>query len=214
MDRKIAVFDLDGTLIDAYAAVAKTFNYALEKLGYPPVPPEMIKRSVGKGDKDLAGRFVKQEDVSGFLSVYRENHIRFFNEGVRLMEGAEDMLVSLKEKNLVVGLATNRGRFAVSPLLERLKIKQYFDIICTIDDVENPKPHPEMLIKIMDFYHTRNKDDIFYVGDMDIDYYTGRNAGVDTYIVMTGSSPKETLEKLEDIKLFDNLVILKKYLII
>ncbi len=212
MNKKIAVFDLDGTLIDAYAVVAKTFNYALEKLGYPAVSYETVKRAVGGGDRDLAGKFVKQEDIPRLISVYRGNHIRFFNEGIKLMEGCEDMLAYLKGNELTVGMATNRAGFAVKALLEKLNIRQYFDIICTADDVKNPKPHPDMLIRIMDFCNVRNRDDVFYVGDMDIDYYTGRNAGIDTYIVATGSSLKETLEKLDDIRLFDNLVTLKKYL--
>jgi len=212
MDKKIAAFDLDGTLIDAYPAVAKTFNYALEKLGYPPVPPETIKRAVGGGDKDLAGKFVRKEDVPRLISVYRENHIRFFSEGIRLLDGTGELLSFLKENGLKVGLATNRAKFAVPALLEKLNIKQYFDIICTTDDVRNPKPHPDMLEKIMDFCNAGSRDDIFYVGDMDIDYFTGRNAGVDTYIVLTGSSPKETLEKLDDIKMFDSLITLKGYL--
>jgi phosphoglycolate phosphatase-like HAD superfamily hydrolase len=53
---------------------------------------------------------------------------------------------------------------------------------------------------------------MFFAGDMDIDYLTGRNAGVDTYILLTGSSLREELENLDDINLFDNLVTLKKYL--
>ncbi len=212
MKKKIAAFDLDGTLIDAYSAVAKTFNFALEQLGYSPVSPETVKRAVGGGDKNLAGKFVRQEDIPHLISVYRENHTRFLDQGIGLLDGCEQLLAFLKDNGFMLGVATNRAGFAVDTLLEKLNIRQYFDIICTTDDVENPKPHPDMLFKIMDFCNSRNKDEIFYVGDMDIDYFTGRNAGVDTYIVATGSSFKETLEKLEGINLFENLITLKKHL--
>lgn len=213
MDKKVAVFDLDGTLIDAYASVAKTFNFALEKLGYSPVSPEIIKRAVGGGDRNLAGKFVREEDIPSLISLYRENHMNFFDEDIRLLDGCEELLTFLKDNNLMLGVATNRAGFSVKPLLEKLNIKQYFDIICTTDDVENPKPHPDMLIKIMNFCSARSKDEGFYVGDMDIDYFTGKNAGIDTYIVLTGSSLKENLEKLEGIKMFDNLISFKRYLI-
>ncbi len=212
MKKKIAVFDLDGTLIDAYHGFSRAFNCALENLGYPAVSEEVVKRAVGGGDRDLAEKFVKKEDVSRLLSMLRKDCMKFFTEGIRLLEGSEEMLSYLKQENLRIGIATNRRRFAVEPLLDELNIRQYFDIICTTDDVENPKPYPDMLIKVMNSCDARSKDDVFFVGDMDIDYYTGRNAGIDTYIVATGSSFRENLEKLEDIKLFDNLVTLKRYL--
>jgi len=212
MDKKIAVFDLDGTLLDAYDAVAKTFNYSLKKLGYPTVPYEVVKRSVGGGDVNLAGKFVKKDDITRLISLYRENHISFLDGNVKLLDGCEEMLTFLKEEGLKIGVATNRAKFSVNTMLSKLNIRQYFDIILTADDVKNPKPHPDMLIKVMDFFGLQNKDDIFYVGDMDIDYFTGKNAGVDTYIVATGSSLKDVLQKIKGIRLFDNLMELKRYL--
>ncbi len=212
MKKKIAIFDLDGTLLDAYAAVTRTFNYALGKLGYPAVTLESVKRAVGGGDVNLAGKFVKGEDIPRLISIYRENHLRFLDGDIKLLDGCLELLDFLKNKDFVFGVATNRAGFAVNTLLEKLNIRQYFDIICTTDDVRNPKPHPEMLFKIMSFFNNASKDEVFYVGDMDIDYLTGRNAGIDTYIVATGSSPKEDLTGLEGIRLFDNLVSLRKYL--
>jgi phosphoglycolate phosphatase len=212
MKKKIAAFDLDGTLLDAYAAVAEAFNYALEKLGYPSISRETLKRSVGKGDVNLAGRFVKESEIPRLLSLYKENQMKFYEGRIKLMDGCLELLDFLKGKNFMLGVATNRSEYAVGALLEELNIKQYFDIICTADSVKNPKPHPDMLFRIMEFCGSKDKDEMFFAGDMDIDYLTGRNAGVDTYILLTGSSLREELENLDDINLFDNLVTLKKYL--
>ena len=213
MNKKIAAFDLDGTLLDAYAAVTEAFNCALGKLGYPPISCETLKRSVGKGDVNLAGRFVRESDIPRLLSLYKENQIGFFTGRIKLMDGCLELLDLLKEKNFMLGVATNRSEHAVGPLLEELNIKQYFDIICTADSVQNPKPHPDMLFRVMEFCGSSDKNEMFFAGDMDIDYLTGRNAGIDTYILLTGSSLREELENLEDINLFDNLVTLKKYLV-
>ncbi|MCM8777973.1 MAG: HAD family hydrolase, partial [Candidatus Omnitrophica bacterium] len=131
MERKIAIFDLDGTLIDAYKAIRDTINYCLKRLGYPSVSLETAKRVVGRGDKDLAGRIVKEKDIASFISLYRDNHIRFLDGNVKLMEGAEELLIYLKKKNFYIAVATNRASFSVIPVLERLNIKDYFDIIYT-----------------------------------------------------------------------------------
>jgi len=210
-NKKLAIFDLDGTLMDAYKAIRDTMNYCREKLGYPPVSLEKIKRIVGRGDVDLASKLVSQKDIELLISLYRKNHIRFLDGNIKLMDGAEELLKYLKEQNLSIAVATNRARFSVSPVIEKLNINIYFDIIYTRDDVEKPKPDPEMIFKAMDFFKV-GQEKVFFVGDMDIDYLTGKNAGVDTYIVLTGSSPKEELERYSDIKIFDNLIVLKKYL--
>ncbi|MCM8778010.1 MAG: HAD family hydrolase, partial [Candidatus Omnitrophica bacterium] len=120
-------------------------------------------------------------------------------------------LIYLKKKNFYIAVATNRASFSVIPVLERLNIKDYFDIIYTADDVEKPKPDPEIIFKILQVLQ-KDKEESFFIGDMDIDYLTGKNAGIDTYIVSTGSSPKEELEKYSDVKIFDNLIFLKQYL--
>ncbi|MDD3726455.1 MAG: HAD family hydrolase [Candidatus Ratteibacteria bacterium] len=211
-DKKLAIFDLDGTLIDAYKAITETVNYCLKELGYSSVSFETVKRSVGRGDIDLAKKLVGKEDVSVFTSLYRKNHLRFFNNGnVKLLEGAEELLKYLKDKGLYIAVATNRAGFSVSPILKRLNIDNYFDIIYTSDDVKSPKPDPEMLFNIMEYFKTE-KGQTFFVGDMDIDYLAGKNAGVDTYIVLTGSSLKDDFSHYPDVNLFDNLILLKNYL--
>jgi len=212
-NKKLAIFDLDGTLMDAYKAIQETVNYCLKKLGYPPVSIEKIKRAVGRGDIDLASKLVSQKDTEALISLYRENHIRFLDGNIRKMDGAEELLRYLKDEGLYIAVATNRAGFSVGPILERLNIDRYFDIIYTRDDVEKPKPDPEMILKAMDFFRIK-REKVFFVGDMDIDYFTGKNAGVDTYIVTTGSSPKEELERYNDIKMFADLISLKEYLVV
>jgi phosphoglycolate phosphatase-like HAD superfamily hydrolase len=46
---RLVIFDLDGTPIDAYRAIEKSFNFTMEKLGYPPVDKRIIRRAVGWG---------------------------------------------------------------------------------------------------------------------------------------------------------------------
>ena len=209
--KKAAIFDLDGTLVDAYRAITCTFNDALETMGYPPVPIEKVRRSVGGGSAGLASRFVRKEDVPKLMDLYGKNYAKFLAGRVGLLEGCEGLLEFLSGKGIKLCVATNRSRYTVPGLLDELKIGRYFDIICTADDVVNPKPDPGMIISIMDACGA-NPGEVFYTGDMDIDFFTGRNAGVDTYIVSTGSTPREDLEKIGEINLFDNLVSLKSFL--
>ena len=55
---KLVIFDLDGTLVNAYPAVSKSVNYTLKALGVATRSHAEIKRSVGEGDRRLMATFV------------------------------------------------------------------------------------------------------------------------------------------------------------
>ena len=71
---QLVIFDLDGTLVDAYKAVASSLNYALAEMGYVSVEDEKIKRAVGYGDRNLIKTFLSEGDVDGALSIFRQHH--------------------------------------------------------------------------------------------------------------------------------------------
>jgi len=98
-------------------------------------------------------------------------------------------------------------------VIEYLKIGKFFDYIVTADSVKNPKPAPDMLLKILEYFKIL-PENAFYAGDMDIDLKTGIKAGIDTYIVLTGSSTeKEILKVSKNVRIFSDLIELKKFLI-
>ncbi|MGB9677238.1 MAG: HAD family hydrolase [Candidatus Ratteibacteria bacterium] len=210
--KKLAIFDLDGTLIDAYESIYKTINYICEKINFKKFDYEKIKRAVGGGDLKLISNLFSEDRIEIAHKLYRENYLNFLKGNVKLMKGSIEILEQIKNKNLKIALATNRSKFCLNFLLEEAGIKDYFDILLCADDVENPKPHPDIILKI--FKETNfKKREIFYVGDMDIDYETGKNADVETYIVLTGSCNRKDFLKYENPLIFENLVQLKKFLI-
>ena len=66
-----------------------------------------------------------------------------------------------------------------------------------------------MLLHIMDFHRVK-PEETFYVGDMDVDFLAGTRAGVDTFLLSTGSTPYEDLKKIKAIKILGNLIDSKK----
>jgi HAD superfamily hydrolase (TIGR01549 family) len=210
MKKKIGIFDIDGTLVDGYEAISATFNYSLKLLGYPAISLENVRNSVGGGSKNLALKFVKEEDVLDLMRLYQDNQERFLKGRVKLLEGSKEFLTFLMGQGIILGVATNRTKESAKLIMEELSISRYFDIISTTDDVKEPKPAPDMIQRIINAYKV-TPEEVFFVGDMDIDFFAGQNAGVDTYIVATGSSSREELEKLNKIDLFDNMNSLKEY---
>jgi len=60
---KLIIFDLDGTLVDAYPAIISSFNYTMQKLNYPVQDVLTIRRAVGWGDENLLRPFIKEKDA-------------------------------------------------------------------------------------------------------------------------------------------------------
>jgi len=87
-NKKVVIFDLDGTLVGAYKAIARSFNYAMLKLNYPKQPPVVIRKAVGWGDEKLLGPFVKRADLKKALIIYRRQQKRDLIRYSRLLLGS------------------------------------------------------------------------------------------------------------------------------
>jgi phosphoglycolate phosphatase len=193
-DIRLVIFDLDGTLINAYPAIISSFNYTMRKFGYPAQSPKIIRRAVGWGDVNLLKPFVSDGDLKKALAVYRKHHGHSLVALSRLMPRVNSALARFKSKGYKLAVASNRPtRFSLI-LLRHLKLKKYFDFVLCADRLKLGKPHPEILRRIMRRFSLRPKQTL-YVGDMAIDAQAGRRARVKTIIVTGGSSSRKEILK-------------------
>jgi phosphoglycolate phosphatase len=188
----LVVFDLDGTLVNAYPAIARSFNFTMRSLGYPQKSLGFIRRSVGWGDKQLIRPFVSKKDFPKAIRIYREVHRKDLPRYSRLMPGAKALLRRLKRPGVKLAIASNRPTKFARLLLVHLRIAEYFDYVRCADTLARGKPHPRILQVIMQKLECACAETVF-VGDMAIDAETARNAGVRCIMVTTGSSTKREL---------------------
>lgn len=201
---KLVIFDLDGTLVDAYQGVASSLNYALGQLHCAPIDDESIKRTVGRGDRHLIATFVAEEDVDKALSIFRQHHTHALKEGTIFLPGAKQLLKKLKAKNYALAIASNRPTRFTHIILKHLRLQQTFDYVLCGDKVEHPKPAADILERILKKFSLM-PDEALYVGDMVIDVETGNKAGVRTVAVVTGSNTKEELFSSRPFKVIDRV---------
>lgn len=199
---KLVIFDLDGTLVDAYRGVASSLNYVLAQLDRTPIDDELIKRAVGWGDRHLIATFVDEEDVDKALSIFRQHHARALKEGTIFLPGAKQLLKKLKAKKYALAIASNRPTRFTHIILKHLGMQQIFDYVLCGDKVKYPKPAPDILEQILKKFSVVPAQ-VLYVGDMTIDVETGNKAGIRTVAVVTGSSTKEEISSLKPFKIID-----------
>lgn len=189
----MVVFDLDGTLIDAYQAIIRSFNYTMRRLKYSSQTDEVIRRAVGFGDENLLRPFVEEGDLKKALKIYRQHHRISLVQYSRLFPKVKELLRYLKMKGYKLAVASNRPTRFSRILLRHLKLTGYFDYALCADKLKNRKPHPEILNRIMRKLSVKPKEAV-YVGDMTVDAQAGRRAKVITVMVTTGSSTKKELK--------------------
>ncbi len=201
---KLVIFDLDGTLVDAYRGVASSLNYTLSQLNCAPIDDHTIKRTVGRGDRHLIATFVTEDNVDKALSIFRQHHARALKEGTVFLPGAKKLLSELRTKKYALAVASNRPTRFTRIILKHLRLQQAFDHVLCGDKVAHPKPAADILEQILKKF-SLTPNEALYVGDMTIDIETGKRAGIRTIAVVTGSSTREELALLKPFKIIDRV---------
>ncbi len=212
MDKiRLIIFDLDGTLIDAYPAIIASFNYAMKNSGYPARSDNVIRRAVGRGDENLLRPFIEKEDLNKVLMAYRKHHRHALIKKSRLFLRVRGLLRSLKNRGYALAVASNRPSEFSWILLHHLKLEGYFDYVLCADKLKHSKPHPEILNRIMRHFSVKPSETL-YVGDMTIDVQAGRRAKLKVIAVTTGSSTAAQLRKERPYRILSQIEDLLKLL--
>jgi phosphoglycolate phosphatase len=191
---KLVIFDLDGTLINSYKAITSSFNYVMRYFGKQPKSVGDIRKAVGWGDGFLLKPFLNKEDLDLGLRIYRRHHQSSLKSQARLYPGVRELLKYLKDKGYKLAVASNRPtRFSLI-ILRVLKLRNYFDYVLCADKLKRGKPHPQILNLIRKRFYLKPRQ-VLYVGDMVIDLLAGKNAGIKTILVTTGSSSRAEIAK-------------------
>lgn len=206
---ELIIFDLDGTLIDSEAEIAKNINVALADVGLKQKSVSEIAAYIGVGidylilgclGKENKGLFAKAKLI---FEDYRKRH----PDKSSLYPGAREILEHFKDKKKAV--VTNRKHeFAVAGL-RKLGILNYFEDIIGEDEPQCKKPSACPLNKIIKELKV-DKDKTIIVGDMDIDILSGRAAKITTCGVSYGIGSKEGLVKAQPDYLIDEILALKR----
>lgn len=170
------IFDCDGVLFDSRQANIHFYNHLLTRFGLPPLKKEQVA-FVHMHTADDSVRYLFQgTPCLEAAQAYRKtvDYTPFIQDMI-MEPGLRELLDTLKSR-FGLAVATNRSN-TIGQVLQRYGLESCFDIVVSSLDVTNPKPHPESLLKILDFFEIK-PDHAFYVGDSLVDYETARAARV------------------------------------
>ena len=196
MTKSLVIFDMDGTLIDSSRLLANAVNYVRSKLHLPPMPPEQIIGQVNNHRISPARYFygiehfepIHEQWFSEYYTAHHEHELRVYR-------GVPELLTWLKEQGGRIALATNAHRISTLESLRHLEIESFFDAVVCHDDVEEPKPAPDMLYRILEQLHCPLESALF-VGDGPRDEEAAEAAGMDYIMVDWGFTDHQEGKKV------------------
>ena len=192
--KRLLIYDLDGTLADTKADIARAANHMLERLDAPRLSQQEICRSVGLGLKSLIERCLKSDDparIEEGMRIYRAFYAEHLLDETRLYPGVGEVLQYFKERKQIV--LTNKPNPYSQQILEGLGVADYFLKIIAGDSAYPKKPNPGAILGAMR-EEGISPPDTLLIGDSPIDVEAGRNAGIQTVVVQHGFADGDELE--------------------
>jgi len=170
------IFDCDGVMFDSRQANINFYNHLLSRFGLPPLREEQVAYiHMATADESIRYVFKGTPHLEQALAYRLQMDYTPFIQDMVPEPGLKELLAKLKP-TCRLAVATNRSN-TIGKVLESYGLAGYFDIVVSSLDVEKPKPHPEPLFKILDFFSIR-PDQALYVGDSQVDYETAKAASV------------------------------------
>lgn len=196
MSYKTVLFDLDGTLLDTNELIIASFLHTLEQFcpekGYG--RQDVIAR-MGLPLRDMLASF-HAEQVEEMMAVYREHNFANHDKMVKAFQHVPEVLAELDKRGIVMGVVTTKQKNTVEMGLRLCQIERYMRSVVTIEDVANPKPHPEPVLKAMKELSAEQETTLM-VGDSRYDIEAAKQAGIDSAGVAWSLKGEEYLRQYE-----------------
>lgn len=188
------IFDLDGTLVDSIEDLSEATNKAMSSLQRPTYPLETYRHFVGNGVKKLIERALGDEHLDLYPSAraifdhYYQDHCL---DHTFIYDGLKDMIIRLKAMGCHFAVVTNKPHHLAKKIVSHLFGDDIFVSIIGQQEGYPLKPNPYFVLDIMKQW---GKDAV-YIGDSDVDIYTGINANIQTIGVLWGNRSQKELEE-------------------
>ena len=199
------IFDFDYTLADATEPVVGSFLYALEKMNLQKSSRQDIINTIGipigESYTILTGDD-SEEGIELVKKYQKEKSDEITVPNTVFIGDAKEVLKTLKNRGKKIGIVSSRWGQRINDIFENLNSRELIDFIIGTEHVENYKPNPEGLFKMIDMIDAKNP---LYIGDSYIDAQAAQNAKIDFVGVTTGTTSREKLESYPHISVLDDL---------
>jgi phosphoglycolate phosphatase len=196
------LFDLDGTLVDSFRALQTSVNFVRENHGLTSLPLDGVRAAVGRGLKHLMNLTIPVGNLDANCRLFLEHHPSVICEGTDLLPGVRETLTDLHRRGAKLSVCSNKPLPLTTILLEGIGLAPMFSSVFGPERCARPKPAPDMVLGALEELQV-DPSEALYVGDMTIDIETGRAAGVETWVIPSGTQSREVLAAASPQRILD-----------
>ena len=211
MKYPLIVFDWDGTIIDSAATIVECIRQSAVDIGLEPPERSRASHVIGLGLQDALRQAVPDlppERYLEFVSLYRK-HFLAREDSMRLFDGMRELLRELSAGRRLA-IATGKSRKGLQRALQASGLEALFAASRCADET-SPKPHPAMLLEILDELSLAPADALM-IGDTSHDLEMARSAGVAALAVTYGAHPEQALAACGPLGCFRTVAELRAWL--
>lgn len=194
---RAVLFDLDGTLVDSYTALAEAVNHARRTHGLRDLSTSRIRELVGDGIERLLQRAFERTDVPHSVrEAFESRYDEVCCGESKVLAGVESTLERLALLGVEMAVCTNKPTCFSKKILDFLGLSRHFRAIVGPDLAGARKPDARHLLVTLESVRCEPTQALF-VGDMPIDVRAARNSGLEVAVVASGSSTRDELIEAE-----------------
>ncbi len=182
---KALLCDFDGTIINTLWLYPKAYSRALKTFDIFLTEKEIVEQCFGKTEETICENLGIPEHVNEFKRIYF-SACEEFSAKATLFSDVVKVLKSAKGMNIHLGVISFAYRWYIDRMLLTHALKDYFQIVLAYEDVENPKPAPDAVIKASSALKVL-PEECLVIGDSKSDMIMGKAAGAKTALFF----PKE-----------------------
>lgn len=195
---KLAIFDMDGTILDTLEDLKDSVNYALCECGYPERTYDEVRSFVGNGIRKLIERAVPDgtslENIDNVHNTFTEHYKLHCADKTKAYDGIKPLISELRRNGIKTAVVSNKADYGVQELC-----REYFDGLFDYAVGERErirrKPAPDSVneaLRVLGF----DKSEAVYIGDSDVDFETAKNAELPCISVLWGFRDEDFLRKI------------------
>ena len=191
----LAIFDLDGTLLDTLGDLHASVNFALNAFSFPERTIDEVRSFIGNGVVRLMERSTPNNTDEATqkqcLDVFRAHYLEHMSDTTAPYANVKELLSALRNKGIKVAVVSNKLHPAVEDLCESY-FPNLIDKAVGVSVEAERKPSPVNVFKTAEYFKTDIRDCI-YIGDSEVDVQTAHNAQIKCIGITWGFRDKDCL---------------------
>ena len=198
-NKKLFIFDLDGTLVDTAPDFKNSLNYMLTEMNETTVELEEIRNLVGYGARELIKRTAiskginhNDQKINEMLRIFLLHYTHNIDDDSVLFENVKNVLQFLKNMDIKLSVCTNKMESLSKLLLKKLGVLNLFDYVIGGDTFKKSKPDPYPLIQTCELLNIPQSKAVM-VGDSVTDLKSGHAAGMPVVLVGYGYTENKNI---------------------